>query len=75
MNPWGLTGREQEVIGAVSAQGSSKLAARQLGLSHRTVEIYLSNIRKKMGLAHTLLVALAWDRYVFARSAEHRAAE
>lgn len=75
MNPWKLTDREQEVLSLVGKTGTSKMAARALGISHRTVEVYLCRVREKMGVAHTLLAAIEWDRYVFRRTAKHEVAE
>jgi PAS domain S-box-containing protein len=45
-----LTPRERE-IGALIVEGlTSKLAAKRLGLSHRTVEIYRSRLMRKHGV-------------------------
>jgi len=45
-----LTPRERE-IGALLVEGlTSKLAAKRLGLSHRTVEIYRSRLMRKHGV-------------------------
>jgi DNA-binding CsgD family transcriptional regulator len=75
MNPWNLTDREQETLTTVSNVGSSKLAARELGLSPRTVEIYLSRARFKMDTTHTITAVVKWTRYVINRSAKHEEAE
>lgn len=44
-----LTPRETEVLGLVVGGFTSKLAARRLGISHRTVEVHRSNIMLKLG--------------------------
>jgi len=44
-----LTEREREVFDAVVAGASNKLAAQNLGISPRTVEIYRANVMQKMG--------------------------
>lgn len=62
-NPWGLTNRECDTIEAVALVGSDKLAARNMGVAPRTVEIYMHSVRKKMGLPNRVLVVLAWDRF------------
>ncbi len=43
-----LTAREREVFEAVSGGDSNKEAARRLGISPRTVEIYRANVMAKM---------------------------
>ncbi len=43
-----LTAREKEVFEAVSGGDSNKEAARRLGISPRTVEIYRANVMAKM---------------------------
>ena len=46
-----LTDRESEVL-AIAAKGlSNKMIARELGLSDRTVQVHLSNIFGKLGVA------------------------
>jgi two-component system response regulator FixJ len=44
-----LTDRERDVFEAVVDGDSNKLAARRLGISPRTVEIYRANMMSKMG--------------------------
>lgn len=68
MNPWGLTDRECDCLQAVGRCGTSKYAARDLGLSPRTVEVYLARAREKMNVIHTTIAVLKWDRYVNART-------
>lgn len=48
MNPWGLTERQIEVMTQIASSGSSKAASWALGISHRTVEHHVSNVKKKM---------------------------
>jgi FixJ family two-component response regulator len=43
-----LTAREREVMQLVVMGNTSKMTGRQLGVSHRTVEIHRSRIMKKM---------------------------
>lgn len=63
-----LTRREREVFEAVSQGHSNKEAARQLGISPRTVEIYRANVMAKMQ-AETLsdLVRMAMQNDLPAR--------
>ena len=44
-----LTPREREVMALVVAGLSSKAIARELGLSHRTIEVHRTHIMQKMG--------------------------
>ena len=44
-----LTDRERDVFEAVVDGDSNKLAARRLGISPRTIEIYRANMMSKMG--------------------------
>ena len=46
-----LTAREREVFEAVASGDSNKEAARKLGISPRTVEIYRANVMTKMDAA------------------------
>jgi two-component system response regulator FixJ len=45
-----LTTREREVLALAIMRTSSKAIARQLGISHRTVELHRSSIIAKMGV-------------------------
>lgn len=44
-----LSPREREVLGAVAGGMSNKAIARELGISHRTVEIHRANMLAKLG--------------------------
>ena len=44
-----LTAREREVLGQLVNGRPNKVAARHLGISHRTVEVYRKNVMTKMG--------------------------
>jgi FixJ family two-component response regulator len=44
-----LTAREREVFQRVAAGKTSKEVARELGVSHRTVEIHRARVMEKMG--------------------------
>ncbi|MGB7933745.1 MAG: response regulator [Gammaproteobacteria bacterium] len=59
-----LSAREREVMALVVSGLSSKEIARQLGLSHRTVESHRTNIMNKMGttsLAELITIAIHCD--------------
>ena len=44
-----LNGREIEIINHTACGMTAKEIARETGLEHRTVEIYMQNLRKKLG--------------------------
>lgn len=45
-----LTPREREVLMLVVAGGTSKEMAHELGVSHRTVEVHRSRLKRKLGV-------------------------
>lgn len=63
-NPWNLCEREAEAMTAVIEHGRAKTAARAMGISHRTVEIYTTAARKKMGVSSLVQAAVKWDRHL-----------
>ena len=65
-NPWNLTERENEVLHAIAmtGDGNSKVAARQLSLSHRTVEEYVQRAMRKMGVNRRMAAVLMWELLV-----------
>jgi FixJ family two-component response regulator len=55
-----LSDREREILTAVAAAKSSKIIARELHISTKTVEKHRANIMRKVGAANTAeLVRLA----------------
>ncbi|MCP5426525.1 MAG: response regulator transcription factor [Gammaproteobacteria bacterium] len=46
-----LTARERQVLDLALRGHSSKVIARELGISHRTVELHRSNLLEKLGIA------------------------
>jgi len=48
-----LTSRENEILDRVKTGRSSKLIARELGLSRKTIDAHMTNIREKMGVEST----------------------
>jgi DNA-binding NarL/FixJ family response regulator len=60
--PDGLTGREAQVLGLVSAGLSNQEVAEALVLSRKTVARHLSNIYTKLGLtSRTAAAAYAYE--------------
>lgn len=47
--------------------GVIKVAAKELGISHRTMEVYLMRARDKMQAGNVVHAALLWDRFRSAR--------
>ncbi len=60
--PLKLTPREQAVLDAICELGQTDLVARKLGLSPRTVEVYVSRIMAANGYPNRLMLALTRDR-------------
>jgi DNA-binding NarL/FixJ family response regulator len=48
----GLTAREREVLSRVALGMTNKVIAKELGISHGTVRVYLSEILAKLGAAN-----------------------
>jgi DNA-binding CsgD family transcriptional regulator len=63
VNPWNLTGREQEVLCAIAQQGCSKLAARALDIETQTINAHMQNAMRKMGVRGQLRAVITWDRW------------
>jgi FixJ family two-component response regulator len=62
-NPWGLSPMQCSALAAVATAAVQKIAARELGISNRTLEVHLHGARSRMGVHHTLHAVLAWDRF------------
>jgi DNA-binding NarL/FixJ family response regulator len=60
--PLNLTPREQAVLDAICEFGQTDLVARKLGISKRTVEIYISRAMAANKYPNRLMLALARDR-------------
>ncbi len=63
-NPWNLSEREATAMTAVIQHGRAKNAARAIGISHRTTEVYFCAARKKMGVNSLVQAAVKWDRHL-----------
>ncbi|MCU1431533.1 MAG: helix-turn-helix transcriptional regulator, partial [Actinotalea sp.] len=57
-----LTEREREVARVIAAGASNRLAARQLLVSSRTIEVHLTNIFRKLGVRSRMELALLVTR-------------
>lgn len=57
-----LTPREREVIEAYMVDGLAKTVGDKLGITPKTVEVHLGNIREKAGFARSIPLVLAYDR-------------
>jgi two-component system nitrate/nitrite response regulator NarL len=56
--PFGLTGRELEIVSIVLRGGPNKEIARACGISEKTVKRHLTNIFDKLGLSNRLELAV-----------------
>lgn len=63
MNPFGLTPGQARALEALIALGSVKAAARELGVSARTLEEQLARAHRKLKGATRLQSVLTWDRW------------
>jgi two-component system, LuxR family, response regulator FixJ len=52
-----LTRREHEVLAQITASATNKEAARNLGISQRTVEIHRAHIMQKLGARNSVDLA------------------
>lgn len=57
-----LSEAERKTLSAVIRCGMAKTAARELGISFRTVEVHMQRARDKTGFSTSLLMLIAWDR-------------
>ena len=57
--PFGLTGREREIVSAVVAGYSNKEIAQKFSVSEDTVKHHLTNIFNKLGVSNRLELAVA----------------
>jgi DNA-binding CsgD family transcriptional regulator len=57
-----LSPREEQILDAICELGQTDLVARKLGLSPRTVEIYISRAMSTNKYPNRLMLALARDR-------------
>lgn len=59
---WELSPREREVIEAYMVDSLAKTVATKLGITPKTVEVHLGNIREKAGFARSIPMVLAYER-------------
>ncbi len=55
-----LNDREREIITYIAQGYTAKSIARMVGLEHRTIEVYVANIRRKLfakNTAHAVYIA------------------
>lgn len=63
MDPWGMTSQQTAVLQTICETGSTKGAARVLGLSSKTVEEHFRRAKAKFGVSQRLICLLEWDRW------------
>ena len=67
MNPWGLSTGQASVMRALCSTGSTKGAARALGISPKTVEEQFRRAKEKFGVMPRVVYLLEWDRWDMGR--------
>lgn len=58
-----LTFRECQALDELIVHGCNKTAAKNLGVSIRTLEVYLCNAYRKMDVSNRIQAVLVWDRF------------
>ena len=58
-----LTFRECQALNELIEHGCNKTAARQMGVSIRTLELHLAHAYQKMDVSNRIQAVLAWDRF------------
>lgn len=58
-----LTFRECQALDELIAHGCNKTAAKQIGVSVRTLELHLCNAYRKLDVVNRIQAALVWDRF------------
>ena len=61
-HPFGLTPAEAAAVSTVIETGSHKLAARLLGVAHKTIDTHIAHAKAKAKVTCSLHLYLAWDR-------------
>jgi FixJ family two-component response regulator len=63
-NPWDLPPQQCNALDSVIATACEKRAAAAMGLSPKTVSVYLCRAREKMQARTRLHALLMWDRHM-----------
>lgn len=63
MNPWNLTERQCRVLEVLAEQGCTKLVARALNVSPKTVGTHMDRIMPKMGARNRTQAVVFFDRW------------
>ena len=58
-----LTFRECQALDELITHGCNKPAAKQMGVSIRTLELHLSRAYRKMDVSNRIQAVLTWDRF------------
>jgi DNA-binding CsgD family transcriptional regulator len=67
-DPWNLSLREHRSLDELISHGCNKTAAKHMGVSVRTLELYLYKAYRKMDVVNRLQAVLAYDRWRQGRS-------
>jgi DNA-binding CsgD family transcriptional regulator len=61
-NPWNLSPRQVQTLQMAAAGLTSKEIGRELGLSHKTVDVHFDRLMETMQARNRLHAVLLWDR-------------
>jgi LuxR family transcriptional regulator, transcriptional regulator of spore coat protein len=62
-----LSQREEQIINYMAHGSTAKEIAKQIGLTYRTIEYYISNIRKKLhakNITHAVYIATQKNLFI-----------
>ena len=62
-NPWGLSGREREVLAAMAEGEVAESIATRLGIAPTTVHTHVHRARGRMRQQTAIGTVVAWDRH------------
>lgn len=63
-DPWSLRPRQREILARLAEHGSNKQAARELGISLRTVEAHLVDAYRRMQAPNRVRAVALWVSWV-----------
>lgn len=61
--PWGLTASQCKVMPLITAGLTAKEIGQAMGLSERTIENHMRQLRVRMNARSNVVAAVMWDRW------------